>query len=48
MSPYDVDCPACYAPAGQQCTAPTDRTRRPVTWTHYRRDDAAHDKESRQ
>lgn len=43
LNPLDVDCPACFAPAGKPCTAPTDTdtSRRPVRWTHFSRDDRA-------
>jgi hypothetical protein len=36
-----VACPACYAPAGEPCTQPTDNGRRAVGWHHLSREDAA-------
>lgn len=36
-----VTCPACNAPAGKPCTAPTDTGRRPVGWAHNVRTDLA-------
>jgi hypothetical protein len=38
---YAVTCPACNARIGEPCTAPTNTGRRPVSWTHLARDDAA-------
>lgn len=35
-----VACPACQVPAGEPCTAPTEKGRRPVTWTHSARTEA--------
>ena len=32
-----VACPACYAPAGEPCTAPTNTARRVVLWFHSAR-----------
>jgi hypothetical protein len=40
-NPRDVACPACYSPAGQPCTQPTDTSRKPVSWVHYAREHAA-------
>lgn len=36
-----VPCPACLVPAGEPCTAPDERSRHGVNWTHLSRDDAA-------
>jgi hypothetical protein len=36
-SPRDVTCPACFAPVGEPCTAPTDTGRRNVAWHHFAR-----------
>lgn len=36
-------CPACNAPEGKPCTAPTDDARRPVTWHHHSRIDAMYE-----
>lgn len=38
---YAVQCPACMAPEGERCTAPTDTSRRPVDWVHYARETEA-------
>lgn len=35
---YAVECPACQVPAGEKCTTPTDRSRRPVEWVHFARE----------
>ncbi|QNJ56025.1 hypothetical protein SEA_RASPUTIA_135 [Microbacterium phage Rasputia] len=32
-----VRCPACFAEVGDPCSAPTNTTRRPVTWFHSSR-----------
>jgi len=37
----NLTCPACHAPAGKQCTQPTDRGRVSVSWFHHARADAA-------
>jgi len=41
VTPLEVACPACNARPGRPCTAPTDAARRPVTWFHFARADAA-------
>jgi hypothetical protein len=41
LAPLDVDCPACFSPAGTACTAPTDTSRKPVRWYHLAREDYA-------
>ena len=41
MNPLSVACPVCGAKPGEPCTTPTDNDRRPVRWTHLRRDDRA-------
>lgn len=40
-SPISVACPACFVPAGQKCTQPTDTSRREVSWFHFARETAA-------
>ena len=34
----NVPCPACQAPAGEHCTAPTSTGRREVSWVHSARE----------
>lgn len=34
-----IPCPACFAAAGEPCTAPTDTGRRVVAWVHMSRED---------
>ncbi len=41
--PRTVACPACQAPPGQPCTAPTVSGRTPVVWVHSARQDRAED-----
>jgi hypothetical protein len=45
-SPQAVPCPACFVPAGEPCTAPTDTSRRNVTWFHHSREAAAQEVEA--
>jgi hypothetical protein len=33
-------CPVCFSPEGEPCTAPTDKSRREVTWFHISRFEA--------
>lgn len=40
LGPKSVACPACGAQPGQPCNAPTDGSRRDVTWFHIKREDA--------
>lgn len=39
--PRLVECPACFAPPGRPCNAPTDDGRRDVPWHHLSREGAA-------
>jgi hypothetical protein len=41
VSPREVACPACFAPIGTACSAPTDTGRRLVTWHHDSRESSA-------
>lgn len=41
MTPIDVPCPNCQAPAGERCTAPTNTGRTAVSWFHVARSTAA-------
>ena len=34
---YGLRCPTCCAPPGAACNAPTEFSRRPVTWLHSAR-----------
>lgn len=36
-SPREFACPACLAPVGETCTAPSDTGRKPVSWHHLSR-----------
>lgn len=36
--PSEVTCPACQAPIGEPCTAPTNTGRRVVKWWHEARE----------
>lgn len=41
IGPRDFTCPACNAKPGEPCTAPTNTSRRAVTWFHTAREDEA-------
>jgi hypothetical protein len=45
VNPKTVPCPACQAPGGEPCTAPTDTGRRPVNWFHLAREDEVREQE---
>jgi hypothetical protein len=34
-APIDIECPACWATAGNYCTAPTDRDATARLWFHH-------------
>lgn len=39
--PLLIACPACYSPAGEPCTLPTDAGRRPMRRYHLAREDSS-------
>jgi hypothetical protein len=36
-APRDRVCPTCNAQPGEPCTQPTNNSRRPVRWYHFKR-----------
>lgn len=45
MKPIEKVCPACNAQPGYPCTTPSDKVRRPVSWTHFAREVRDEDEE---
>lgn len=40
LTPQNLECPACFVPAGARCTVATDTGRSSVAWFHLARESA--------
>lgn len=43
--PQRLECPVCFAKAGEPCTQATEKGRRKVKWFHFKREELAYDRE---
>lgn len=43
ITPMSYECPACLSKPGEECTQPTNTSRKAVSWFHYAREAVAWD-----